>query len=219
MTDQCSAMSAAISQVFPSARHRLCIWRIGENSKKHIKGLRSQKGFMELFNLLLKYTNTEAEFEFYWNRMVTEYKCHTNAWLDKLYDIREKWCPAFSKDYFSGGILSSQRSETTNHSVSRRLSKTSGLCDFYNSFVNVVSKWRSKENGEDVRCSQGLPTMTLDHVKLLLHARNVYTIEKWVENCKGWFYQVKTIAKLDKSVKKFLKMVEEGLKVRLVHLL
>ncbi|XP_031099789.1 protein FAR1-RELATED SEQUENCE 5-like [Ipomoea triloba] len=177
MTDQCSAMSATISQVFPSARHRLCIWHIGENSKKHIKGLRSQKGFMELFNLLLKYTDTEAEFEFYWNRMVTEYKCHTNAWLDKLYVIREKWCPAFSKDYFSGGILSSQRSETTNHSVSRRLSKTSGLCDFYNSFVNVVSEWRSKENGEDVRCSQGLPTMALDHVKLLLHARNVYTIE------------------------------------------
>ncbi|XP_031106266.1 protein FAR1-RELATED SEQUENCE 7-like [Ipomoea triloba] len=140
MTDQCSAMSAAISQVFPSARHRLCIWHIGENSKKHIKGLRSQKGFMQLFNLLLKYTDTEVEFEFYWNRMMTEYKCHTNAWLDKLYDIREKWCPAFSKDYFSG--------------------------------VDEC-----KENGEDVRCSQGLPTMALDHVKLLLHARNVYTIE------------------------------------------
>ncbi|XP_019170574.1 PREDICTED: protein FAR1-RELATED SEQUENCE 5-like [Ipomoea nil] len=179
MTDQCAAMSAAISLVFPSARHRLCIWHIGENSKKHIKCLRSQNGFMELFNFLLKYTDTEAEFEFYWNRLVTNYNCHKNVWLNKLYDIREKWCPAFNKDYFSGGILSSQRSETTNHSISKRLSKTSGLSDFYNSFVNVVSEWRSKENGEDVRCSQGLPTMALDHVKLLLHARNVYTIEAY----------------------------------------
>ncbi|XP_019166964.1 PREDICTED: protein FAR1-RELATED SEQUENCE 7-like [Ipomoea nil] len=96
---------------------------------------------------------------------------------EKLYDCREKWCPAFNKDYFSGGILSSQRSETTNHSISRRLSKTAGLCDFYSSFVSVISEWRSKENGEDFRCAQGVPAMMMEHVKLLSHAREVYTIE------------------------------------------
>ncbi|XP_019198292.1 PREDICTED: protein FAR1-RELATED SEQUENCE 7-like [Ipomoea nil] len=111
------------------------------------------------------------------NEMVTEFKCHKNSWLGKLYDCREKWCPAFNKDYFSGGILSSQRSETTNHSISRRLSKNAGLCDFYSSFVGVISEWRSKENGEDFRCAQGVPAMMIDHVKLLSHAREVYTIE------------------------------------------
>ncbi|XP_019166801.1 PREDICTED: protein FAR1-RELATED SEQUENCE 7-like [Ipomoea nil] len=177
MTYQCAAMAAAIVQVFPSSRHRLCIWHIGENSKKHIKGLRNKKDFLDIFNCLLKYTDTEAEFEFYWTRMVTTYKCHNNHWIEKLYGCREKWCPAFNKDYFSDGILSSQRSETTNHSISRRLSKTSGLCDFYNSFVGVISEWRSRENGEDVRCSQGVPTMVMDNVKILLHAREIYTIE------------------------------------------
>ncbi|XP_019167279.1 PREDICTED: protein FAR-RED IMPAIRED RESPONSE 1-like [Ipomoea nil] len=149
MTDQCAAMAAAISIVFPTSRHRLCIWHI----------------------------DTEAEFEFYWTRMVIDFKCHKNTWLGKLYDCREKWCPAFNKDYFSGGILSSQRSETTNHSISRRLSKTAGLCDFYSSFVSVISEWRSKENGEDFRCAQGVPAMLIDNVKLLSHAREVYTIE------------------------------------------
>ncbi|XP_031121402.1 uncharacterized protein LOC116024582 [Ipomoea triloba] len=66
MTDQCAAMAAAISQVFPTSRHRLCIWHIGENSKKHIKGLRNQKDFLDIFNCLLKHTDTEAEFELYW---------------------------------------------------------------------------------------------------------------------------------------------------------
>ncbi|XP_031111858.1 protein FAR1-RELATED SEQUENCE 5-like [Ipomoea triloba] len=177
MTDQCAAMAAAISQVFPTSRHRLCIWHIGENSKKHIKGLRNQKDFLDIFNCLLKHTDTEAEFELYWTRMVTTYKCHNNSWIEKLYQCREKWCPAFNKDYFSGGILSSQRSETTNHSISRRLSKTAGLCDFYSSFVGVVSEWRSRENGEDVRCSQGVPTMVIDDIKILSHARDIYTIE------------------------------------------
>ncbi|XP_031116616.1 protein FAR1-RELATED SEQUENCE 7-like [Ipomoea triloba] len=132
MTDQCSVMAAAIMQVFPNSKHRLCIWRIGENSKKHIKGLRMQKGFIELFNFLLKYSDTEAEFKFYWNRMVTDYNIHKNVWLDRLYNIREKWCPAFSKQYFSGGILSSQRS---------------------------------------------LPSMAMNYVKLLSHAREVYITE------------------------------------------
>ncbi|XP_031106228.1 protein FAR1-RELATED SEQUENCE 6-like [Ipomoea triloba] len=166
MTDQCAAMAAAISQVFSRSRDRLCIWHIGENSKKHINGLRSQKDFLDIFNCLLKHIDTKAEFELYWTR--------------------EKWCPAFNKDYFSGGILSSQRSETTNHSISRRLSKTAGLCDFYSSFVGVVSEWRNRENGEDVRCSQGVPTMVMDHIKILSHARDIYTIEIYYlfEDCK-----------------------------------
>ena len=73
-------------------------------------------------------------------RLEREYECHKNSWMQKLFDVREKWCPAFNKDFFSGGILSSQRSETTNCSVSRRLFKTAGLCDFYNSFIDVVSE-------------------------------------------------------------------------------
>jgi len=109
--------------------------------------------------------------------MVTKYSCHKNVWLDRLYNIREKWCPAFSKEYFSGGILSSQRSESTNHSISRRLSKTVGLCDFFNLFVSVISEWRSRDSGEDARCSQGVPSMAMNYVKLLSHARDVYTIE------------------------------------------
>ena len=70
MTDQSAAMAAAIAQVFPNSRHRLCIWHIGENSKKNIKSLRSQKGFVDLFNFVLKYSDTEAEFQFYWSKCV-----------------------------------------------------------------------------------------------------------------------------------------------------
>lgn len=46
--------------------------------------------------------------------MVEKYDCAKSKWLQNLYVIRELWCPAYSKDCFSGGILSSQRSETTN---------------------------------------------------------------------------------------------------------
>ena len=61
--------------------------------------------------------------------------------------------------------------------MSRRLFKIAGLCDFYNYFVDVVSECRIKENGQDLQCMQGEPTMVLNDVKLLSHAKEIYTVE------------------------------------------
>ncbi|KAJ8435945.1 hypothetical protein Cgig2_023321 [Carnegiea gigantea] len=112
--------------------------------------------------------------------MMMKYQCSSNIWLCNLYSLREKWCPAFSKSYFSGGVLSSQWSETTNRSLKRRLHATADLCDFYNIFCDVVSEWRSKENGEDHRCSKGIAEMVFPSVNILKHALSVYTIEAFL---------------------------------------
>ena len=117
---------------------------------------------------------------FVFNRMMTKYKCSENDWLNHLYDIKEKWCPAYSKDYFSGGVLSSQRSETTNHSVSNRLNKTDGLSDFYSTFLDVISEWRSKESKQDFRFLRGNRHLAVANVSLLIHAREIYTISVYV---------------------------------------
>ncbi|CAH9079359.1 unnamed protein product [Cuscuta epithymum] len=177
MTDQSFSMAAAIKSVFPNARHRLCTWHIDENSKKHIMFLRKKLNFVPLFDYVVKRCDTIAEFDFYWTELNKVYECSDNTWLKRLYSHKEKWCPAFSKDYFSGGILSSQRSESTNRSISRRLSKTATLCDFYKMFGDIVEEWRSEENGQDFRCSEGTVEMVLLQDSLLTHARDVYTLE------------------------------------------
>ncbi|XP_056697407.1 protein FAR1-RELATED SEQUENCE 5-like [Spinacia oleracea] len=76
-----------------------------------------------------------------------------NPWIIRLYSLKEKWCPVYNKDWFSGGVLSSQRNETTNHSISRRLHKTNGLREFYKCFLDVIGEWRSKENTGDYNSS------------------------------------------------------------------
>ena len=64
MTDQAQAIAAGIRNVFPpSVHHRLCVWHIEQNSKKHIGALRAFDGFTDLFGYLLKYCETPAEFE------------------------------------------------------------------------------------------------------------------------------------------------------------
>ena len=77
-------------------------------------------------------------------------------------------------------MLSSQRSETTNRCLKRKLCATADLYDFYNVFCNVVSEWRSKENGEDHRCSKGKTEMVFLSIDLLNHAAYVYTIKAFL---------------------------------------
>lgn len=84
--------------------------------------------------------------------------------------------PAYSKDFFSGGVLSSQRSESTNNSLRRRLTYTQGLCEFYKVFVDVVDEWREKENNDNHKSRTGNKYLAFAEVPLLVHAREVYTV-------------------------------------------
>ncbi|KAJ8427853.1 hypothetical protein Cgig2_012553 [Carnegiea gigantea] len=90
---------------------------------------------------------------------------------------REHWCPAFSKDYFFAGILSSQRVESTNRSISWRLQATTAMCKFYESFLDVVAEWRSEENGNNYDCWDGRPKTCFANVSILNHATEVYVAE------------------------------------------
>ncbi|KAI5672773.1 hypothetical protein M9H77_13137 [Catharanthus roseus] len=83
------------------------------------------------------------------------------------------------RTFFSGSVLSSQRSEATNYAIFRRLSKITTLCDFYRIFNKVVSEWRSNTNMEDFRCNQGHIEMKVPESKLLQYANRVYTIRAY----------------------------------------
>ena len=60
-------------------------------------------------------------------------------WFDRLYKIRDKWCTALSKDIFSAGVLSSQRSESTNSALGFEANKTTRLNRFYDLFNKTAS--------------------------------------------------------------------------------
>ncbi|KAI5680935.1 hypothetical protein M9H77_02162 [Catharanthus roseus] len=53
--------------------------------------------------------------------LMDKFWCHNDYWLNKLYNLQEKWGPTLSKDFSSGVVLSSQMSKATNHVISRRL--------------------------------------------------------------------------------------------------
>ncbi|XP_021714611.1 protein FAR-RED IMPAIRED RESPONSE 1-like [Chenopodium quinoa] len=162
-------------QVFPHSRHRLCIWHLIKNAVSRFGALKRDTTFKDAFNKCLTGCVTEEEFEHCWTNMITTYKLENNRWFKRLYSLKEKWCAALSKDFFSVGILSSQRSESANNVVGFKANKITSLTDFFKIFKQTVTRWRNNESDADFKCSNSKPTSNLPFYGMIKHATEVYT--------------------------------------------
>ena len=118
-------MANAIKVVFSKSCHRLCSWHISKNAQQNLLGLYGNPNFHQRFNKCLNGCLTEMEFESTWNGMIEKHNLKYHAWLKRLYQIREKWCPTFNVDFFSAKMKSTQRSESRNSIVFHQIMKTS----------------------------------------------------------------------------------------------
>ncbi|XP_056687950.1 protein FAR1-RELATED SEQUENCE 5-like [Spinacia oleracea] len=62
-TDQDAAIAAGIEQVFPSSRHRLCLWHLSKNANSRFGLLKSDKNFKNAFYKCLSGCITPNDFE------------------------------------------------------------------------------------------------------------------------------------------------------------
>ncbi|XP_056695193.1 protein FAR1-RELATED SEQUENCE 5-like [Spinacia oleracea] len=99
-TDQDAAIAAGIEQVFPSSRHRLCLWHLSKNANSRFGLLKSDKKFKNAFYKCLSGCITPNDFEETWKSMINTFKLEKDDWFNRLYGLKEKWCTALSKDFF-----------------------------------------------------------------------------------------------------------------------
>ncbi|XP_021722007.1 protein FAR1-RELATED SEQUENCE 5-like [Chenopodium quinoa] len=202
-TDQDLEMSKAIETVLPHSRHRLCIWHLIKNVVSRFGALKRDTSFKDAFNKCLSGCVTEEEFQKCWDSMIAKYKLENNKWFKRLYGLREKWCTALSKDFFSAGILSSQRSESANNAVGFKANKNTSLTDFFKIFNQTVKRWRKNESDADFKCSNSNPTSSIPFIGLLKHASEVYTqtIFRYFET--EFMYSIGCITYLHATVRDF----------------
>ena len=116
------------------------------------------------------------EFKATWSAMIEKHKQQNNDWLNRLYHVREKWCPSFNVDFFSVKMKSIKRSESTN-SVFHKTIKTSLLLiqviEFYE---EKVAQMCQEETNEDFRCKNVVPTKVNRYGGMLKHAANIYNL-------------------------------------------
>ncbi|XP_020592523.1 protein FAR1-RELATED SEQUENCE 1-like [Phalaenopsis equestris] len=108
-------------------------------------------------------------------RMIETGNLQDNIWLDDMYKIRHKWSTTFNKDVFGMGILSTQRSKSTNnicHGVSK---PTSSITNCFLGIENVMRTWRQNEKDEDFKCDQSMITPVAKSSPILRQATAFYS--------------------------------------------
>ncbi|KAK3172179.1 hypothetical protein Dsin_033160 [Dipteronia sinensis] len=105
ITDQDKAMQKAIEVVFPTARHRWCLWHIMKKLPEKLKSYKHYEDIKSVLQNIVYDSLTCGDFEDRWNEFINLYDLHTNEWLLGLYDERRRWVPAFVKDTFWVGIM------------------------------------------------------------------------------------------------------------------
>ncbi|XP_042954733.1 protein FAR-RED IMPAIRED RESPONSE 1-like [Carya illinoinensis] len=150
ITDQDRVMKNAIAIVFPQSRHRFSLWHILKKVSEKLSSYSAYKS--EMKNALMKCvydTQNVAEFESYWEQLISTYKLKENAWLKSLYTEHEHWVPAFLKDTFWVGMSTTQRSESMNAFFYGYVHAKKNLKEFADQFDNALKKKIENENNAD----------------------------------------------------------------------
>ena len=114
-TDQDSAMATAISKVMPETYHALCSWHMWQNATRHLRHLlKESSGFTRDFLSCIYEYDDENQFLRAWNTLLEDHNVFENKWLNNLFVLKEKWSQAYVKKTFTGGMRTTQLSESFN---------------------------------------------------------------------------------------------------------
>ncbi|XP_021714960.1 protein FAR1-RELATED SEQUENCE 9-like [Chenopodium quinoa] len=139
---------------------------------------------------------TEQEFKAKWQAMLQKYELTEHSWYKRVYELKDKWCPALCRDFFSAGILSSQRSESTNHAIGFRASKATTLTKFYTIFKKTTNRWRSTKKYNKFTYRKSIAFTSLPLSKMLKHATQVFTLSLFRNFEEEFGYSMATIVQM-----------------------
>ncbi|XP_020598367.1 protein FAR1-RELATED SEQUENCE 5-like [Phalaenopsis equestris] len=174
-TDQDQAMGKAIEQILPDTRHRLCQWHIYKKLATKVHCGLANKIVANLFYKCMSKCESVEEFDNSWEMMIESCNLQDNVWLDEMYNIRDKWATAFNKDVFGMGILSTQRSESTNNICHGVAKPTSSITDCFLGLEQVMRAWRRNEKDEYYKSDQSVITPVAKSSPILRQASVFYS--------------------------------------------
>ncbi|XP_031101877.1 protein FAR1-RELATED SEQUENCE 5-like [Ipomoea triloba] len=178
VTDQDPAMKTAIAQVYSNARHRYCMWHIMTKVGEKVGLVLSKDvGFRQKLNAIVWDETLQPNvFEDRWCAVLAEYGLLDHSWFSQLWEARTSWIPAYFKDVFlSGMVTTTSRSEGQNSFFGRYLSPTASLVEFFSHFDSAIDVQRQIQLKLNADCD-GHYSELKTPLLLERHASAVYTI-------------------------------------------
>ncbi|XP_028124371.1 protein FAR1-RELATED SEQUENCE 5-like [Camellia sinensis] len=175
-TDQDQAMAKAISQIMPEVFHGLCTFHLMQNALKHLGYLfkSGSKFSSDLKACIYDYEN-EHELIETWNSLIDKYNLQENEWMKRTWRKREQWAHVYMKWVFTGGMRSTQLSESLNGTLRGYLKGDHNIVQFFTHFNRIVVDERYEEISTIYDSRQKLQIMKLKKSPILIQVASLYT--------------------------------------------
>ncbi|KAK9180305.1 hypothetical protein WN943_029513 [Citrus x changshan-huyou] len=180
ITYQDRAMQKAIENVFPTTRHRWCLWHIMKKVPEKLGAFKEREDIISsLLSAVYDSLSSDA-FEEAWHCMIIEYDLWDNDWLNGLYEERHRWVSCYLKGYFWAGMSITQRSESMNAFFDRFVNSKINLRQFVKQYENALRRKAELEWQADAKCfSKRTPCVS--RYEMERQVEEVYTISKFKE--------------------------------------
>ncbi|GKE29735.1 FAR1-related sequence 5-like protein [Tanacetum coccineum] len=144
LTDQDPAMKVAIETIFMNARHQFCMWHITEKLTAKVGTSISRYGFKKKISRIIWTDRLDPEeFDDKWISIVNEFHLEDNKWLSDMFNLREKWIPAYFRDMpLSRLMRTTSCFESENHMFRRLLNSDLSFVEFFSHFETAVQTQR-----------------------------------------------------------------------------
>ncbi|RRT37087.1 hypothetical protein B296_00035857 [Ensete ventricosum] len=124
----------------------------------------------------INHSETVEEFDTRWELILDKYNLWDNPWLQSLYDVRQRWAPAYQKSTFFPELSASQRSESLNKFFKRNFNSKTSLLVFIARFDQEMASQNEKEAQADFAAAYAKPLLRTPS-PIEKQAAEVYTKE------------------------------------------
>lgn len=176
ITDQDSAMTKSVAEVFPTIFHRFSMWHVMRKVKETFEDFMEKGPVMEAELMhLIKNCLTIEEFEDGWKTMLAKYDAPPNEDLNLMYQTRLMWVPVYFKDAFCPFLRSTGRSESTNTIFKDHNLLKGTIENFFHQYDIFQKEVASVEDGCGLESTQK-KTMYCTRQPIERHAEEIYTM-------------------------------------------
>ncbi|XP_034604200.1 protein FAR1-RELATED SEQUENCE 5 isoform X2 [Setaria viridis] len=176
ITDQGSAMTKSIAEVFPTVFHRFSMWHVMRKAREIFEDFMENGPVMEAdLTCLIANCLTIEEFEDGWKTMLEKYDAPPNEDLNLMYQTRLMWVPVYFKHAFCPFIRSTGRSESTDTIFKEHGLRKDAIENFFCQYDIFQKNVISPEDGYGLESTQK-KTMYCTRQPIERHAAEVYTM-------------------------------------------
>jgi hypothetical protein len=144
ITDQDVAMSQAIGDALPFTIHRYCNFHVGKNINEKLSPFMAIRGTLkDELRAVIRNSFTPEEFENDWHVLLQKHNAEGETQLERIFDIRAQWVPAYFMDNFFPFSSSTGRSESTNSLFKSYVKRKDSISTFFKEYLIIQEKKQS----------------------------------------------------------------------------